>query len=172
MKILKHIVTLMIVGFLGAGHAFADGTFYLLRHAEKQKDGTNNPHLTQQGRQRANNLAQQLSRANITKIYSTDYHRTIETVEPLSQLVGVAVEFYNPSNLKEFAERLKGETGQIVIVGHSNTTPALVAMLGELSVEAMDEDEYENMYQVVLLDDKAVINQFRIFPIKDQINVQ
>ncbi|MBL4671387.1 MAG: hypothetical protein JKX81_03935 [Arenicella sp.] len=40
--------------------ANADGTFYLVRHAEKQDDGTKDPHLTEQGQKRTEYLAQQL----------------------------------------------------------------------------------------------------------------
>jgi len=88
MKIFKHTLMLILVSsILLANKTKADGTFYLLRHAEKQKDGTKNPHLSERGQLRAAYLAQQLSSANITKIYSTNYHRTRETVTPLSELL-------------------------------------------------------------------------------------
>lgn len=146
-------------------NAKAMATYYLVRHAEKQSDGTKNPHLTEQGQQRADYLAQQLSLTNISKIYSTDYHRTQETAKPLSDLLDIKVESYNPSKLEEFAEALKAQTGRMLIVGHSNTTPNLAAFLSGEDVEAIDESQYENLYQVVLIDGKASLNRFRIFPI-------
>jgi len=165
MTIFKRILILVFLSILGLSHANADGTFYLLRHAEKQADGTKDPHLTERGERRATFLAQQLSLANITKIYSTDYHRTKETVQPLSELLGVSVELYNPRELQEFADSLKKESGQIVIVGHSNTTPMLTTLLSDAVVDDIDESEYENMYQIVLIDGKARLSRFKIFPI-------
>ena len=51
-------------------------TIYLLRHAEKADDGSHDPVLTVQGQQRAKNIADMLSHANIQQIYATDYQRT------------------------------------------------------------------------------------------------
>ena len=171
MKMLKNIVlpllliSLILLGLFGIRPSNVDATFYLLRHAEKQSDGTKDPHLTEQGRQRAEFLAQQLSLANITKIYSSDYHRTQETAKPLSDLYGISVESYNPKELEAFAQNLKTETGNIVVVGHSNTTPTLAALLSGQEVDAIDESEYENLYQLTLIDGKARLTRFKIFPI-------
>lgn len=172
MKIIKNIFLLILLSSLGAGIANADSTFYLVRHAEKQIDGTKNPHLTEQGHQRAQYLAQQLSLAKITKIYSTDYHRTQETAKPLSELLGISVEPYDPRKLEEFAESVKAETGNILIVGHSNTTPQLTALLSGEEVDEMDESEYEDLYQVVLIGEKARLTRFKIFPIDLTLLVQ
>ena len=166
MSLIKPIVIFALVCLLSPGSANADGTFYLLRHAEKQKDGSKDPQLTKEGYQRSALLAQQLSLANITKIYSTDYQRTQQTVAPLSKLLDLSVELYDPNNLDDFAEVLKKEAGQIVIVGHSNTTPTLVALLSGVSVDEIDEREYDNLYQVVLIDNQARLSRFKIFPIE------
>jgi broad specificity phosphatase PhoE len=165
MKMVKNVCLLILLSALCMSVAYADGTFYLVRHAEKQNDGTKDPHLTDQGQKRAGYLAQQLSLANITKIYSTNYHRTQETAKPLSDLLGISVEPYNPGKLEEFAETLKAETGNIVIVGHSNTTPNLAAFLSGEDVAGIDESEYENLYQIVLLGGKTKLTRFKIFPI-------
>lgn len=148
--------------------AYADATFYLVRHAEKISDGSKDPHLTELGQIRALKLAQQLSVANISKIYSTDYNRTQETVKPLSDLLRIPVESYDPRLLKEFAEKLKNETGNIVIVGHSNTTPTLTYLLSDTPVDGIDDSEYENLYEVVLINGKARLNRSKIFPIADK----
>lgn len=171
MKMIKNIVLLILLNSLGVSLAYADGTFYLVRHAEKQVDGTKDPHLTEQGQKRAEYLAQQLSLANITNIYSTDYHRTQETAKPLSDLLGVSVALYDPRNLEEFAETLKSKTGQIVIVGHSNTTPKLATLLSGEKVDDIDESEYENLYQIILIDQKATLTRFKIFPIDSALPV-
>ncbi len=157
-------ITLLVIGLLFSSAVLADGTYYLVRHAEKQKDPANNPALTKQGKQRAQFLAQQLSLANITKIYSTDTKRTRATAKPLADMLGLEIEIYDARQLKEFSETLKRETGQILIVGHSNTTPPLAELLSGSAVDSIDESEYENLYQVVLIDGKARLSRFRIFP--------
>jgi hypothetical protein len=40
MKMVKNIFLLILLSALGLSQANADGTFYLVRHAEKQDDGT------------------------------------------------------------------------------------------------------------------------------------
>lgn len=165
MKIFKQLFLLILLSSFGASLANADGTIYLVRHAEKQDDGTKNPHLTKQGQKRADYLAQQLSLANITKIYSTNYNRTQETAKPLSDLLGISVQSYDPRKLEEFAETLKAEVGHAVIVGHSNTTPTLAALLSGEEVDAIDEDEYENLYQIVSINGKSQLTRFKIFPV-------
>lgn len=165
------LVMLILVSSLAIKGSNVDATFYLLRHAEKQSDGSKDPHLTEQGQQRAAYLAHQLSSANITKIYSTNYHRTQETAKPLSDLFGISVHAYDPRELEQFAESLITETGNIVIVGHSNTTPSLTALLSGAAVDGIDESEYDNLYQLVLIGDKAKLTRFKIFP-SDSTNFQ
>lgn len=164
---IKTILTLKILlCVLLSNVALADATYYLVRHAEKQKDGTDNPHLTEQGHERAELLAQQLKFAGINKIYSSDYHRTLETAEPLAKLLELKVELYNPRELENFAEALKQETGRVLVVGHSNTTPPLAELLSDQAVPEIDDSEYTNLYQIVLVGDKAELTRFQIFPIE------
>ena len=157
----------LLIGLFSIDSVMADATYYLVRHAEKQQDGTNNPHLTEQGHERAKLLAKQLKAAEITKIYSSDYHRTLETAEPLAQALGVDVVLYDPSALKPFAQSLKQETGTILIVGHSNTTPPLATLLSGKDVDPIADNEYDNLYQIVLIGEQSKLTRFKIFPVAD-----
>ena len=125
---------------------------YLVRHAEKQRGISSgmNPHLTEAGQQRARQLARVLGQVGIDAVYSTDYARTKETAEPLAEHLGLPVQIYNPRKLKEFAGEL-GETGRrILVVGHSNTTPKLVELLGGDKGRPIRElDEYDRLYLVI-----------------------
>lgn len=163
-KRIPSLLLLLLLCFSSAKFAFADSTYYLVRHAEKQKDGTQDPALTHQGEKRAELLAKQLSLADIVKIYSTDYKRTQATAKPLADLLGLEIAPYDPRQLKEFAKTLSQEDGNILIVGHSNTTPVLAEILSGIAVDSMEETEYENLYQVVIIDGKARLSHFRIFP--------
>lgn len=121
-------------------------TIYLVRHAEKQTDGTKNPSLTQQGQQRAEKLAQMLKLNNIKRIFSTQYKRTMQTALPLSKQLKIDIEFYDPRKLLLFANDIKTLKENILIVGHSNTTPVLVELLGGKSFGSIKDNEYDRLY--------------------------
>ena len=101
----------------------------LVRHFEKVAD-IDNPGLTEQGHIRAKKLAEILDKSDITKIYSTDYNRTKQTAIPVSKRKELEVNHYDPRNLKRFASILLTSQENALIVGHSNTTPALIKLLG------------------------------------------
>ncbi|WP_444907166.1 SixA phosphatase family protein [Microbulbifer sp. SSSA008] len=125
---------------------------YLIRHAEKEKGPGvgRDPHLTEAGQQRARQLAYILGGVGIDAIYSTDYNRTRETVEPLSKELGLEVEIYNPRDLKEFANSLQQAKNRILVVGHSNTTPKLAELLGgEKGRPIREASEFDRLYILV-----------------------
>ncbi len=129
-------------------------TIYLVRHAEKQAG--DDPSLTPEGATRAAQLAETLGDAGILRIYSTDYARTRETAAPIAEAISVPVTLYDPSDLSAFSGRLKAEPGTTLIVGHSNTTPALVEILGgEPGTDIDEAAEYDRLYVVRIRDDRV-----------------
>ena len=147
---MRHFLILMILAFFGLSACAAttpsvDGV-YLVRHAEKTKD-KKDPALTPAGQQRAQDLAARLKDVTLTKIYSSDYTRTRDTAAPVAAAQGLEVMLYDPRDLQGFAETLSQEKGHILIVGHSNTTPPLVALLGGEAGEPINEaTEYDRFY--------------------------
>ncbi|BBN83586.1 phosphoglycerate mutase [Pseudoalteromonas sp. A25] len=121
----------------------------LFRHAEKAK-GTN-PELLEAGQQRAHHLATLFSELSISHLFSTDYKRTQQTIAPLAHTHNLPVQSYDPSNLKAFAEQLKKLKGNIVVAGHSNTTPELVNFLSAQQV-SISEDEFNKVFVVSFSD--------------------
>ncbi len=152
MKFSRFIFAALIAFSLFVAHpAFAgEAVYYLFRHAEKIAGGENprDPGLTDEGITRAENLAELLEDAGVTRIFSSDYIRTRDTVAPLSAATGIAIEIYDPRDLPGFANSLKEIDGVIVISGHSNTTPELTALLSGHVTEPMTEDEYDRLYRV------------------------
>ena len=130
---------------------FAEGSreIYLIRHAEKQADGSKNPHLTPKGIARAERISKMLEEKDIVSIYSSNYKRTIETSQPLATKLDLEITIYNPSNLKQFAKSVLKTQGNVLIVGHSNTTPKLSELLGGKSFGKIDELEYDRIYQLI-----------------------
>ena len=128
-------------------------TYYLIRHAEKQRhDKTDrNPHLTSKGLKRAAHWATVLSSANIEMVYSTDYNRTKETAEPTAKQNGLEIFLYNPRKMYDegFQHNTKGKN--VLVVGHSNTTPAFVnKILGEKKYKDIDDSNNSNLYVVTV----------------------
>jgi broad specificity phosphatase PhoE len=131
-------------------------TYYLIRHAEKDRGDKNNkdPHLTTIGRKRADNWKKHFKDVDFDAVYSTDYNRTKETATPTLKANDLVLHFYNPSDFKieEFMEKTKGKT--VLIVGHSNTTPKFVnALLGEEKYEDIEDHNNANLYKVTFTKD-------------------
>lgn len=144
---------------------FADTSIYLVRHAEKiTTQGVNDPGLTQIGLFRAQNIAKQLSSVGITKIFSTNYKRTLQTAQPLADYQGFEITHYDPKNLEGFAQQLKQIQGVVLVVGHSNTTPLLTRLLSNKDVNEIEDDEYDNVYQVIITENKTILNRFKSIP--------
>jgi broad specificity phosphatase PhoE len=57
---------------------------YILRHEERISDATFFSPLTEKGLINSNNLVNKLEKLNITKIYSSPYIRTLQTIYPFS----------------------------------------------------------------------------------------
>lgn len=136
----------------------ATTTVYLVRHAEKATG--KNPVLTEAGEQRAKDLAAFLKDKGITEIFSTDYRRTQQTAAPTAKQFSRGVGSYSPRNLEEFAEKIRQNKANILIVGHSNTTPELVAILGGDAGEPIVEAwEYDRIYVLTFKKGKFVSSE-------------
>ena len=145
------------IGEDGIGQATT--TIIFVRHAEKEvpgeMTGSDDPALSAAGRARAAELARQLVDADVVAgvdaIYSTPYKRTQETVAPLADALQLPINIYDANDRQTVLDDiLKEHKGKIiVIVGHSNTLPELIANLGaSKKVPEIDEDEYDNIYVV------------------------
>jgi broad specificity phosphatase PhoE len=121
---------------------------YLVRHAEKLIDDSKDPSLTTIGKQRANYLSKMLKGKNITAIYSSDFNRTRQTAQPLAKRLGLNITLYNPGKLNQFAKQLLASQGNLLVVGHSNTTPDLALLLGGEAFAVIDHLEYDRVYQL------------------------
>ena len=130
-------------------------TFYLIRHAEKVRTNKSDrdPELNEKGILRALDWKEYFLDKDITKIYSTNYKRTLETVKPFQEAIGLATILYSPSSIdyKDFISSNKGEI--VLVVGHSNTIPNFVNELINDQVYAQIDDlNNSNLYIVNLCD--------------------
>jgi len=133
-------------------------TFYLIRHAEKDRtDTTNsNPELNQDGLSRAIKWAEIFNPIDLDIIYATNYERTSMTAAPTSIKKDINITYYNPSDIDIEALKLANQGKNVLIVGHSNTTPEMVnKLLGYEKYEAMDDTDNSSLFIVRIIDSVA-----------------
>jgi phosphohistidine phosphatase SixA len=156
---------ILIIAFTSMPFLFAQATennrtekdnnsysLYLIRHAEKKID-KDDPALTECGKIRAKQIASILDKADIEKIYSTHYKRTMATAAPLALQQKLTIKSYAPNKLEQLAWQLLKDKKNTVVFGHSNTTPQLAELLSQTKVESISEKQYRGIYQVVISDE-------------------
>ncbi len=120
-------------------------TLYLVRHAEKQADGSRDPMLTSEGEQRSEHLAHWLLDKDIEDIWSSNYKRTRDTAKPLQAKLELELQIYSPDAQAALVEDLTDREHNALVVGHSNTIPELARLLCKCSINAMDDSEYDRL---------------------------
>jgi len=133
-------------------------TLYLVRHAEKQADGSRDPDLTEAGKQRSENLASWFEDKRIQDVWSSDYKRTRNTARPTLSRLGLELTLYDPSDLTALSETLLGNQRAALVVGHSNTTPELASLLCDCDIDDMDDSEYDRLIVVSIVNGKPQAN--------------
>jgi broad specificity phosphatase PhoE len=109
-------------------------TVLLLRHAETAASTLENrdPPLSEEGRQRAQDLARLLGHSGAAHLFASQFERTQATLAPLAEALEVVVHEIDARDSARQVEALRAlPPGAVAVVcGHSNTVPALVATLG------------------------------------------
>ncbi len=133
-------------------------TVFLVRHAEKVRGPAagDDPALTEAGLHRSRALAQTLSQAGIDAIYTTQWRRTVETGAKLAEALNLEPKVIRTDS--DFIEKmrellLEEKARRIVVVGHSDTTPALARALGADQAPDIADDDFDDLYQIVVSDE-------------------
>lgn len=139
----------LLLAMLAPSYAHAEpAAIYLVRHGEKQTTGKD-PELTVQGKARAQNVAAMLRKAGIEAVFSSQTTRTVQTAQPMAHVAGVEVQTYDPSKPEAMVSKLKAlKGGAVLVVGHSNTLPALVRMFGGAPGTDIADEEFDRVYQL------------------------
>ncbi len=149
------IYTAIAVGLAWFFELQATTTVIFVRHAEKTAEPADDPLLSVAGQQRAAELARQLVHADVVAgidaVYATPYRRTVDTAKPVADALGLPITSYDAADTETIMERIvRKHKGKIVlVVGHSNTLPALIGNMGaSKKVPTINENEYDNIYIV------------------------
>ena len=112
----------------------------------------NDPELSEAGRARAQSLATTLKDAGITAIFTTQYKRTQQTAEPLAKAIGIQITVVNANDAAGLIEKVKAATGNVLVVGHSNTVSDVLGKIGVANPPKLADTDYDNLFVVA---DKA-----------------
>ena len=125
----------------------------VVRHAERADAGMaaqeTDPALSAAGTARAARLDTTLADAGIKAIYATQYRRTQDTAKPLASRLNIGIE-QTPLSNEALIRRLKSEHANdvVLMVGHSNTIPAIIRALGGPDV-MVDDSDFGNIFFIV-----------------------
>ncbi len=149
------IYTAIAIGLAWFFESQATTTIIFVRHAEKAAMPASDPGLSAAGTRRVAELTRQLVDADVVAgidaIYATPFRRSQETVRPVADQLDLPINTYDADDTEQVLETiLKNHKGKIIlVVGHSNTLPLLIANLGaSKKVPPIDENEYDNIYIV------------------------
>jgi len=161
------VMAVILSGFPAAAHA--QKLVFVVRHAERADSGATqmqaqaDPPLSPAGEARAAKLAGMLADAGIEAIYATEFRRTRDTAKPLSVKLGLTIQQVTSRDTSGLIHRLRAEHRNdiVLVVGHSNTVPAIIKALGGPAITIAD-DEYDNLFIVV--PDTGTVTRIRFAP--------
>lgn len=127
-------------------------TIFLVRHAEKASTAADAP-LSPEGEKRAECLAAMLKDAGIKQVYVTDVTRTQQTAAPLAKALKIKPTILPAKDPNALIKNLAYTGGgNILVVGHSDTVPFVIARLQGGTVAPIGENEYDRMFVMTVVE--------------------
>jgi broad specificity phosphatase PhoE len=149
---------LTLLSFSGARVAHAQAadaplTVYVVRHAEKAVEPGSDPALSAEGQARARALADSLRNAGVDAVIVTQFKRTRTTAAVVAEAAKLTPQVVPASaDAKSHAEavaamvRKQPAGSTVLVVGHSNTVPAIIGALGGPHMPDLCDAEYDNLF--------------------------
>jgi broad specificity phosphatase PhoE len=127
----------------------------LVRHAERADMAAGgspsmaaDPELSAEGRARAERLASLLRTSEIRAIFVTQYRRTQQTAAPLAAALRLTPTVIPADDQSALLAQVRAVKGHVLIVGHSNTVPAVTAALSSTPAVPIADDDFGNLWIV------------------------
>lgn len=123
----------------------------LVRHAEKAAVPGNDPPLSELGQARAVDLATALRSAPPTAIVVSALQRTGLTAAVVAKETGISPQAIpiasgTAQHVEAVAKAVRAATGIVLVVGHSNTVPAIIKALGGPSLPEICDATYSHFF--------------------------
>lgn len=128
-------------------------TVVVVRHAEKAPAPADDPVLSEAGTQRAAALAEALKDAGVQAVIVSPRQRTRLTAQGVLQARGLIPEVVGltPTHVADVARAVRAHKGKVVlVVGHSNTVPAIVTALGGPKLADLCDAQYAQLFTLVV----------------------
>ncbi len=137
-------------------------SFYFIRHAEKNisNPADKDPDLVMAGVLRAARWSSVFNSIDFDIISTTNYKRTRNTALPIAEKKKLPLTYYSPNDF-DSVRYMKQNLGKtVLIVGHSNTIPAMVnALIGKKQYKQIKETNYANLYIINITESGEIIHQ-------------
>lgn len=143
------LVACLLTAALSSQVAAMPDLVILVRHAERANEPAADPGLTPAGEQRAQALAQALAGLRVNAIVTTPLRRARGTAAPLAKALGLkpqVVEARGAAHVPAVVDAVRAQTGVVLVVGHSNTVPAIVAALGGPKLADLCETSFHHVF--------------------------
>ncbi|HEX9953829.1 MAG TPA: phosphoglycerate mutase family protein [Allosphingosinicella sp.] len=122
--------------------------YYVMRHLQKA-EGSPDPSLSAEGAANAQRLTAWFEgKARPAAIYVSTTRRARETAAPLAAKLRLTPKEYNPADTAALVARVRAEAGSVLVVGHSNTVPDIVAALGGTRPAPLGEMDFGTVWIV------------------------
>lgn len=133
----------------------------LVRHAEKAVEPREDPALSEAGSARAKALAQALADTKVGAVLTSPLRRTRDTGAPTAEAAdiqpqAIGFEGGTAAHVAAVAAAVRAQAADtVLVVGHSNTIPAIVAALGGPKLADFCESSFSHLLLLRLDGDKA-----------------
>ena len=126
---------------------------YVMRHLNTPA-GEPDPDLLPEGRAAAVALADlmetdafQGARRPVA-IYVSDFKRTRQTAAPTAARLALNLTVYDPRDTAGLLARVRAEPGPVLVIGHSNTVPDIIAALGGTRPAPLVHEDFGDLWVV------------------------
>lgn len=128
---------------------------YLVRHAEKASVPLDDPLLTVAGTKRAKALAVLMAGKHPAAAFHTQFRRTRDTARPTVEqlaipaiviVAGADAEAHAKAVVARIRKAFAGRT--VLVVGHTNTIPAIIRRLGITPAPTIQENQFNRLFVV------------------------
>lgn len=120
---------------------------YVVRHLNTP-EGVQNAQLTAEGRANAVKLADFLRRNPPRTILVSDTDRARDTAAPTAERYHAAVLTYDAKDTPALVAQALASTGTVLVVGHSNTVPDIVAGLGGTRPQPLVHADFGDIWHI------------------------
>jgi phosphohistidine phosphatase SixA len=150
MKRVVPVVLLVLLVLFGVEPARAQEAIYIVRHAERVDD-TPQSLLSAEGHARAARLAEILRDAGITAVFVSEYERTLQTAQPTAARLGLTPVVTKADDTPTLMAKVRalGPKARVLIAGHSDTVPKILAALGYATPVTIAKGEFDNLFVVI-----------------------